>query len=353
MRKKDQLRFAVIGCGIAGTCHMQAISELQEAKLISIACTTKDKAIKLGEKYKCDYYTNYLDMLKRDDIDIVSVAVPHWLHSKIGINIAKAGKHIIIEKPIDISLNKAYSLIKAAHEAKVKLCVISQSRFADDIILAKQSIENGKIGKINFAGAYVKLYRSQEYYDSNPWRGKIKLSGGGALINQSIHYIDLLRYLTGSIEEVFGYTTTRSHENIEVEDEAGVVIKFVNGAIGIIEASTGDYPGFEQRIDLYGDEGSIVIRNDKIVEWKLKNHEPNPSIIEETSEGISSPNMTDVSLYKKQIQDMIEAVRNNKEPFVNGEEGIKSLEIVLAIYKSSRFHKPVKLPLKMSSKFNF
>ncbi|MGC8622121.1 MAG: Gfo/Idh/MocA family protein [Caldisphaera sp.] len=349
MREQDQLRFAVIGCGTAGICHIQAIKELPEAKLVAIACTSRGKkeAIKLSEKYKCDYYIDYLEMLKRDDIDVVSVAVPHWLHSEIGINIAKAGKHIIVEKPIDISINKAYSLIRAAHEANVKLCVIFQSRFAEDVVLTKQAIEDGKIGKINFAAAYLKLYREQEYYDDNPWRGKIKLSGGGVLINQSIHYVDLLRYLAGPIEEVFGYITTRGHKNIEVEDEAVATIKFANGAIGIIEGSTIAYPGFGQRIDIYGDKGSIVIKNDKIIEWKLKSHEPNPSVVKEIRSGIDSPDIIDITLHKRQIQDMIKAIKDNREPFINGEEGLSSLEIVLAIYKSAETHKPVRLPLKL------
>ncbi|SHE74398.1 Predicted dehydrogenase [Caldanaerobius fijiensis DSM 17918] len=345
---KKKLGFAIVGCGVISKTHARCISELPDAQLIAVADIIEERAKNLAEQYNCDYYTDYHELLKRDDIDVVNVTTPSGLHAMVGIDAAKAGKHVIVEKPIDVTLEKADALIKACREAGVKLCSISQHRFDDDIVILKKAVEEGKLGQLNFGGSHTKWYRSQEYYDSGDWRGTWELDGGGALMNQSIHYVDLLQYIMGPVEEVYAYCATRAHVRIEVEDEAIAAVKFKNGAIGVIEGNTAAYPGFCTRLDIYGSEGSVIVENDRIKEWKLKSGEEKPETAVENEKLIVGTSSADIwhNSHKKEIQDMIDAIQNDRDPMVTGEEGRKPLEIILAIYESARRHEPVKLPLK-------
>ncbi len=345
-KKEDNLNFAIIGTGVAAEIHAKCIEEISETNLVAVSSLTRERAKRFAQLHGCDYYTDYNEMLKRDDIDIVCITTPSGTHAKIGIDVAKSGRHVIVEKPIDVSLKNAKDLIDACREENVKLSVIFQHRFADDIVTLKNAIDNGEVGRINFGAAHTKVYRTQEYYDRAEWRGTWELDGGGALINQSIHYVDLLYYLVGSIDEVFAYTATRGHE-IEVEDEAVASVKFENGAIGLIEANTNAYPGFYSRLDIYGDNGSVIIQDDRIVELALKSgkreHWNESSTFDHASPAVPS------DLHKRQFEDIVNAIKSGRESLVNGEEGLKSLEAVLAIYKSAKIGKSVKVKSLLSS----
>lgn len=334
------MNFAIIGTGIAAEIHAKCIEEIPDTKLVAVSSPTEEKAKKFALIHNCDYYTNYMEMIERDDIDVVCITTPSGTHAKIGIDVAKYKKHLIVEKPIDVSLENANALVKACHDNDVKLSIIFQHRFSDDIVKLKKIIDNGKFGEINFGAAHTKVYRTQGYYESAKWRGTWKMDGGGALINQSIHYVDLLYHLAGPVDEVFAYTATRGHK-IEVEDEAVASVKFQNGAIGIIEANTNAYPGFYSRLDIYGDNGSVIIQDDKIIELAFKNGERNRS--SEKSIGDHTSPTIPYILHKRQFEDVIDAIKNDREPLVNGEEGIKSLKIVLAIYESAKSRQTVKL----------
>lgn len=342
-----QYNFAIIGCGVISKKHAKCIEEIPNAKLVAVCDNVKEKAKDLASKYNADYYTDYEEMLKRDDIDIVNITTPSGFHADPGIAAAQAGKNVIVEKPIEVTLEKADKLINACRDAGVILSPISQHRFDHDIELLKKTVENGKLGKLNFGASHTKWYRSQEYYDSGDWRGTWELDGGGALMNQSIHYIDLLQYIMGPVEEIYAYCATRAHVRIEVEDVAVASVKFKNGALGIIEGNTTAYPGFCTRLDIYGSDGSVIIENDKIKEWKLKSEESVPTNDDESEHlivGTSSADIWHIS-HKKQIQDVINAIEDKRKPFVTGEDGRKPLEIILAIYESAKRHEPVKLPL--------
>jgi predicted dehydrogenase len=283
-------------------------------------------------------------MIARDDIDIVSVLTPSGLHAEIGIAAARAGKHVIVEKPMDITLERAGALILACREAGVKLCVISQHRFDPAVVALKQAVVEGRLGQLNFGGSHTKWYRSQDYYDSGDWRGTWALDGGGALINQSIHYVDILQYILGPVSELHAYCATRAHERIEVEDLAVASLKFRSGALGLLEGSTSAYPGFCARLDVYGSDGSVIIENDSVSEWRMRSGETNPVPTQEAGfiGGSSSKDIWHFS-HRCQIADMLDAIREDREPLVNGDEGRKPLEIVLAVYESARTGKPVKL----------
>jgi len=341
---KQVLNFAIVGCGVISATHAKCIAQIPDAKLVALCDIVEEKVQKLARDYPADIYTDYEEMLKREDIDVVSVLTPSGLHAEIGIAAAQAGKHVIVEKPIDVTLEKADRLIKACREAGVKLCSISQHRFDKAIVDIKKAVDSGKLGQLNFGGSHTKWYRTQEYYDSGDWRGTWALDGGGALMNQSIHYVDMLQYIMGPVEEVSAYCATRAHERIEVEDIAVAAVKFKSGALGLIEGNTAAYPGFCTRLDIYGTEGSVIVENDKIVEWKLKSGEEYKADDQEISNiaGLGSAYIT-IDSHQRQIQDMVNAIKEDREPLVNGEEGRKPLQIVLAIYESARTGRPVKL----------
>ena len=275
---------------------------------------------------------------------MVDVLTPSGTHAEIGAAAAQAGKHVIVEKPMDVTLAKADALIAACEQAGVKLCVISQHRFDPPIMALKKVICEGKLGQLNFCGSHTKWYRSQEYYDSGDWRGTWMLDGGGALINQSIHYVDLLSYVMGPVAEISAYTATRAHERIEVEDIAVAAVKFELGALGMIEGNTAAYPGFCARLDVYGSDGSVIIENDRVLEWRLRSGEQYLSDDGPVGviAGSSSHDIWHHS-HRRQIQDMIEAIREDRPPLVNGLAGRRALQIVLSVYELARTGQPVQL----------
>lgn len=337
-----EIGFGIIGCGVIAPTHAKALQEIEGVRLVAVCDLVPEKAEKFGQENNCDYYTDLEKMLRREDLDAVCVTTPSGLHAEVGIQAAKAGKHLVVEKPIDVSLENADALISAAKEAKVKLAVISQHRFDDAIIRLKGAIAEGKFGQLNFGGSHTKWYRTQEYYDSGDWRGTWELDGGGALMNQSVHYVDLLQYVMGPVEEIFAYCATRDHVRIEVEDIAVASVRFKSGAIGLIEGNTAAYPGFYTRLDIYGSDASAIIEADQIVEWKLKSEAAADAEVNKEAEGAGSAKIG-YSSHRRQLEDFVASIRENRDPVVNGEEGRKPLEIILAIYESARIGKPVKL----------
>lgn len=338
------LRFAIVGCGVIAPTHARCIVELPGADLAAVCDLLPERAERLARQYPAEVFTDYRRMFEQADIDVVEVLTPSGMHAEIGVAAAQAGKHVIVEKPMDVTLEKADRLIQACRAANVKLGCIFQHRFDPAVMALKEAIGQNKLGRLNFGGSHTKWYRAQEYYDSGDWRGTWALDGGGALINQSIHYVDLLQYILGPVEEIHAYTATRAHERIEVEDIAVASIKFRSGAVGLLEGNTSAYPGFCARLDVYGSDGSVIIENDQIAEWRLRSGEVSP--VEREAVGfIGGSSSKDIwhHSHRRQIEDMIEAIRTNREPLVNGEEGRKALQIVLAVYESARSGETVKL----------
>jgi predicted dehydrogenase len=305
----------------------------------------------MAAKYGCKAYYDFDTMLADPEIDLVHVCVPSGMHAALGVRAAAAGKNVLVEKPIDVTLEAAQRLIDACHKAGVLLSCISQHRFDPDFVKAKKAIEAGEFGKPVFGGSYTKWYRSQEYYDSGDWRGTWKLDGGGALMNQSVHYVDMMQYLVGEVDEVTAYTGCLAHERIEVEDIATAIVKFKNGALGTLEGHTVAIPGFHTRLDLYGTEGSFIIENDKIREWRPKSTISSGGFYGEVrdaqkvTEGDTGAGSAAImaSSHQRQIQNVAQAILNGNEPAITGEDAAKPLAIILAVYKSAREGHPVKL----------
>lgn len=346
MAKGKLVRVGIIGLGAIGPAHIRGYQACGNAEIVAVCDIRKDLAEHWAKKLKADAYTSYLELLKREDIDAVSVCTPHHTHAPITIAAAVHGKHVLVEKPMATSLMEADEMIRACREAGVKLGVIFQSRFLEGPRRVKEAIDSGKLGNIVLAEAVVKWFRSDlEYYHRDAWarcwRGLWATEGGGALINQAIHTIDLLQWFVGPVEHLYGLYGTYTH-NIDVEDVAVAALKFKNGALGIIEGTV-SMPKEHQvtKISILGSKGLIELSGTEITIWSLEEgkevKEEKPQ--EETLKVKPTGHML-------QIRDFVNAIIEDREPLVNGEEGRKALEIITAIYLSSRTGRPVKFPVE-------
>lgn len=337
------LHFGIVGLGSISNIHARAIQETKGAKLAGVLSSNASRAGEFASRYGCKTYDQVELFLASPDIDIVVIGTPSSTHADIGIQAAQAGKHVVVEKPIDISLEKADALIQACRSHNVTCSVVSQHRFDDAIVKLKEAVQQGKLGKLYFGACYTKWYRSPEYYSSSNWKGTYQFDGGGVLINQSIHYIDLLRYIMGDVQEVYGNCATLHHQ-IEVEDLATANLKFQNGALGIIQGSTLTYPGLYASLEIYGEKGSVVIKDDNVEYWNVDGESLTPADAfpgGEVKTGASVPENIPYTSHKKQFENLLQSIRENDQPMVTGEEGRATLELVLAVYESSRTGKPV------------
>lgn len=330
------LGFGIAGWGNIASHHAKSIAELENCKLIGGVSTQERKRRAMKEAFGMVGFDSFTEMLRQPEIDVICICTPSGYHLEYALQAAIAGKHLIIEKPLEITLSRAREIIKACRENGVKLSCIFQNRFSDDYEKALKAAREGQLGKLILGNAYIKWYRDQAYYDSAAWRGTLQGDGGAALINQGIHTIDLLQNIMGPVKTVFGTTRTMSH-NIEGEDLGVAILEFENGALGTIEGSTSIYQGYPERLEIHGTDGSIVLESGRIVSWKTaedKFGKPEPA--EDFGDGSSDPMAIGYQLHKKQILDMANAIWNNEKPAVDGEEGLKSLQIVEAIYQSAR-----------------
>ncbi|MDR1053906.1 MAG: Gfo/Idh/MocA family oxidoreductase [Planctomycetaceae bacterium] len=341
-----QFNFGVFGCGMIAGFHAKAI-KAAGGKLVACFDTFEQSAQRLaGENVGCKPYSDMNEFLADKSIDIVTIATPSGAHLDPAVAAAEAGKHVIVEKPLEVTLERCDKIIAACEKNKVKLATVFHSRFHDSSQKIKTAIESGRFGRLTLCDAIVKWYRTQQYYDSGKWRGTWKLDGGGALMNQAIHTIDLLAWLAGDVEEVTAHTALLGHENIEVEDTATATVKFNNGAIGTIVGTTAAYPGYLKRIEISGTKGSAVLEEEDIVKWDFDEPQPEDKEINEgmlnrksSGGGASDPAAIDFSGHAKLFANMIHAIETDSKPLVDGSEGRKSVEIILAIYKSAQTRK--------------
>ena len=347
------IRFALVGTGMISKIHSQELLNIENAKITAVFSPVEKDAKSFAEKLGAAWYTDFHEMLKSPDIDVVNILTPSGLHGEMTIDAARAGKHVIVEKPMDISLEKAREMIQVCRENQVKLCVISQHRFDPSSIRLKSDIKSGQFGKTVLGQVSINWYRPQRYFTESPWRGTWKMNGGGVLINQGIHTIDLLQFFMGEVESVYAHTDILAHQNIEVEDVAVATVKFKNGAFGTIVGTTAAYPGLSARLEIIGTNGTAVIENDTLTKYYLRpDDDDEPGNAVNLAESINdSTNLNYASAadqlngtsHRLQFIDMIDAIKNDREPLVNGVEGYKALEVIKAIYRSSESGKPVLL----------
>ncbi|TVZ04958.1 gfo/Idh/MocA family oxidoreductase [Trebonia kvetii] len=333
--------FGIIGAGIIAAIHADAIELLPDARLIAVTDVAAGAAAAFAAARGCAAEPSVDDLLARNDVDVVCVCVPSGQHAEVGIRAAKAGKHLVIEKPIDVTLEAADRLLAAAREAGVALTVVSQHRFDPGVIALKRLIDDGALGTLVLGEASTKWYRTQEYYDSAPWRGTWALDGG-ALLNQGIHYVDLLRWCMGPVIEVTAVCTTQTHE-IEVEDTSLAVVRFASGAVGTIGATTAAYPGFPQRLEITGTQGTVTIEDGRLARAALREPVDTGSAAGSAPPAAADPGGLDATIHAAQLADLLAAAAEGREPAVSGQDGRDALEIVRAVYESSRTGRPVRL----------
>jgi len=329
-----------VGTGVIGAIHADAIAMVPDARLAAVTDVAVSAAAAFAAAHHCAAEPDLDALLARPDVDVVSVCVPSGLHAEVGIRAARAGKHLAVEKPIDVTLDAADRLIEAARAAGVALTVISQHRFDPGLIEAKTLIDEGALGRLVLGEASTKWYRTQAYYDSAAWRGTHAMDGG-SLMNQGIHYVDLLRWCMGPVREVTALCATQTHQ-IEVEDTSLAALRFTSGALGTIVASTSVFPGFAQRLEITGTGGTVTIEDGAIVRRAFGSgaDEPGGPPGGAAAAG-SNPAAVDVASHAAQLADLLTAIGARRDPAVTGEDGRAALEIVRAVYESARDGRPV------------
>ncbi len=333
--------FGIVGTGTIAAIHAAAIASLPGTRLVAITDTDAGSAAAFAAASGGTAEPGLDALLARADVDVVCVCVPSGLHAEVGVRAARAGKHLVVEKPVDITLAAADRLIEAARAAGVALTVISQHRFDPGLIEAKRLLDEGRLGPLVLGEAHTKWYRSQAYYDSAGWRGTWAMDGG-SLMNQGVHYVDLLRWCMGPVAEVTAVCTTQAH-HIEAEDTALAILRFTSGAVGTIISSTAAFPGFPQRLEVTGTQGTVIIEDGRLVRRAFGDNAGTDHAGRGGPGAGADPAALDVSSHAAQLGDLLAAVGEGREPAVGGQAGRDALEIVCAVYESARSGRTVTL----------
>jgi UDP-N-acetyl-2-amino-2-deoxyglucuronate dehydrogenase len=358
-----RVRFALVGAGVIGKHHGAVIGELTDRiELAAVVDVHSDRAQALAATYGAKAFTSLSDALQAVDVDAVSVCTPTGAHAPVAIEALAAGKHVIIEKPAETTLARTDEIIAAQQAAGKLVAVISQHRFDRSTEVAVEAIANGELGRLTSGIASVDWWRGQSYYDSGDWRGTWELDGGGALMNQGVHTVDLLVATMGRPVEVFAYAGTLAHERIEVEDVAVGVVRFESGALGVLHATTAAYPGLSARLQVHGDQGSVIIDNDRLAfihrtphggerEEKLMGSVDSAinQVAEfetETATGPSAgsnPGGLSTEAHRRQYENFLAALDGSEDLRVDLATNRQAISIIVGVYESARTHRPVRL----------
>lgn len=344
--------FGIIGCGMIAEFHAAAIDAMDNAKLVGCTSRNPDSATAFADKHGCKAFASLDEMLADSDVTIVTICSPSGAHLEPAVAAAKAGKHVLVEKPLEVTLDKCDAIIAACEENGVKLGGILPNRFSPAAVAMKQAIEAGRFGTLTMGDTYVKWWRTQEYYDSGGWRGTWELDGGGAYMNQAIHNVDLLLWLMGDVENVSAATGTLAHERIEVEDVGAAVVTFKNGAIGVLQATTAAFPGWLRKTEIHGTTGSACVEQDHLAAWDFAEADGGDEALlaelgadSATTGGASDPKAISFVGHQRVFEDFCQAIDDGSEPSINGAESRRSVELILAIYAAAKQGQRVELPL--------
>ncbi len=354
---RDALAVGIIGCGGIAQVHAEAWSRPPVASVKAVCDVVRPRAEALAERMRAtgaqspEVYEEYAELLREAGVDVVSICLPHYLHAPVTIAAAEAGKHVLCEKPMATALRDADAMIAAARRNNVRLGIVFQSRFSEDMRRVKRALDDGALGRPFLADAWVKWYRDdREYFHKDAvaesWRGKWATEGGALLINQAIHTVDLLQWFMGPVDTASGFISTLTHR-IEAEDVAVASLRFRSGALGVIEGSLSIKPREAEatQMQIHGEKGSIFIQGSSVTFWKTAQAEREAAGVETV--GAKPPPPVPASQgHHHVVSDFIKALEEDREPCVSGEEGRKPLEIVLAIYKASKESRLVTFPLQ-------
>src|SRR5262245_19812695 len=338
------LGFALVGCGMIARFHARALQDVPGTRVVALVSRRHENAENVLTETKtppCDIFADVDSALRRPDLDVVIVTTPSGNHLDPAVAAAKAGKHVVVEKPLEITPERCDGIIEACDRAGVKLCTIFPSRFGDANIELKKAVEAGRFGRLTLGETTCKWWRSQQYYDEGGWKGTRALDGGGALMNQAIHNVDLLLWMMGPVKQLCGFTAKLAHERIEVEDTAVACLQFESGALGVIQATTSVHPGLPKTIGVHGDAGTVVVEQDDILKWDFKEPRPEDAAVRErfatkvgASGGGRNPGGVSHVGHARQLADFVNAIRTHSAPLVDGREGRRAVEVICAIYQS-------------------
>ena len=342
--------FGIVGAGLIADFHARAIADIPNAKLVGCCDIIFSRAKELADKFGGKAFGSYEDMLKSEEIgmDIVTIATPSGAHMEPTIAAARAGKHVICEKPLDVTLERIDAMVDAHKKAGTVLGGIFPYRFNDAMVPLREAINSGRFGVITYAGVYVPWWRTDEYYKDS-WHGTWKLDGGGAIMNQSIHMVDMLCDVMPPIESVQAFTATLGHPQIEAEDTAVAVLRFSNGALGIIYGTSASYPGRYRRFEITGTKGTVVYLEDSFTMWQFAEEKSEDEKIRkrfgqiEGGGGRAEPGDILHQNHTRNFKTFVDAIESGTEPYISGKEARKAVEVILAIYKSAKEQKIVKL----------
>ncbi len=339
--------FGIVGSGLIADFHARAIGDIPNAKFTACCDKIVDRARKLADKYGAQAFDSYEAMVECKDVDIVTIATPSGLHMEPTIAAARAGKHVLCEKPLEITLERIDAMIDAHEKAGTRLGGIFPYRFNNLMLPLRDAIQSGRFGTITYAGVYVPWWRTDEYYKDS-WHGTWKLDGGGALMNQSIHMIDMLCDLMPPIESVQAYTATLCHK-MEAEDTAAAVLRYASGALGIIYGTTSSFPGQYRRFEITGTRGTAVNVENSITLWEFADKHPDDIEVRkqfmkiEGGGGVADPAAISYENHRRNFKAFLEALESGEHFWIDGPEASKAVQVILAIYESARTGKLVRL----------
>ena len=340
------MKIGILGGGNISETHARAAQAIPGVAVVAVHGQNHGRSARLAQQFGAAAYDDLDRFLAHRPMDIVAIGSPSGVHAEQGIAAARRGLHVLVEKPIDITTVKADALIQAAETAGVKLGVFFQDRMRPAVVEIKRRLEAGELGAPVLISGHVKWYRPPEYYAGSRWRGTWALDGGGALMNQAIHTVDLMLWLFGPVARVSGATAARLHA-IEVEDTAAAVFEFDSGALGIIEAGTSISPGYPRRLEVTGSKGTVILEDEKLIAVNLQSGSPTAARASAPPaappENASSPVVSDASAHQRVVEDFVRAIKANTVPSCDGREGRRSVELVEAIYEAARERRPVSL----------
>jgi UDP-N-acetyl-2-amino-2-deoxyglucuronate dehydrogenase len=340
--------FGIIGAGLIADFHARSIGEMPNAKLVGCCDKIPERARKLADKFGVRAFDDYEQMLDSGEIDIVTIATPSGFHLEPAVAAAQAGKHVICEKPLEITLERIDEMITAHEKAGTRLGGIFPYRFNDMMTPLREAINSGRLGVITYASIFVPWWRTDEYYKDS-WHGTWKLDGGGALMNQSIHMVDMLCDVMPPIETVQAFTCKLGHPQIETEDTAVAVLRYTNGALGMIYGTTASFPGQFRRFEITGTKGTIINVENSITVWQFADEKPEDAdVLKKFGEiegggGVADPAAITHDNHTRNFKAFLEALETSEDFWIDGKEARKAVEVILAIYKSAKTQKPVKL----------
>ena len=344
----EVLGFGLVGTGLIAGFHARAIARARGARLLGVAGSSPEKAEAFARAQAAPFATGSVsELVARPEIQVVCITTPSGAHLGPALAAIGAGKHVVIEKPIEITTARIDAIIDAADRAGVRVAPIFQARFGEGARKVKAALDAGRAGRLVLCSAAVKWHRPASYYTG--WKGVLTLDGGGAVMNQAIHGLDLLQWFAGLPEAVFSWTTRRVHTRIESEDTACAALKFPSGALGTIEATTAAWPGWSRRIEICGERGSLALEDDRIARWDFSTAEAGDEAIRNAASddalgsGAGSPGAISVEGHVRQIQDLIDALRDDRPLALEAREGRKAVALVNALYDSARQGAPVRL----------